>query len=223
MRQQLHSAKPRSVTQPRLIGGRPCLDFVNTLAWRGTERPAEGLASYDDLATWSARAGLLPPRDGTALRRRAAAHPELAEATLRRAYVLREALHRLFTGATARARDADLAAVNAELGRAPARRCLVLTGDAFAWTRRQRNGGLDAMLWPIVWSAAELLVERPPGPTPARVKACANAHCGALFYDTSRNRSRRWCAMEDCGNRAKARRHYARTKVGGVTAADLRA
>ncbi len=49
---------------------------------------------------------------------------------------------------------------------------------------------------------------------PARVKACAEAGCGTLFHDTSRNRSRRWCAMEDCGNRAKARRHYARTRSG---------
>lgn len=202
--------EPRPVTEPRLIGGSPCLDFVNTLEWRGAERPAERLASYDDLATWSARAGLLSPRDVEALQHRAAAHPKLAEATLRRVYVLREALHRLFTGATAR--DADLAAVNAELDHAPARRCLALTGDGFAWTRQQRNARLEAMLWPIVWSAAELLVERPPGPTPARVKACADADCGALFYDTSRNRSRRWCAMEDCGNRAKARRHYARTR-----------
>lgn len=202
--------KQRSVTEPRLIGGRPCLDFVNTLAWRGVERPTERLASYDDLATWSARAGLLSPRDVEALQRRAAALPKLAEATLRRAHTLREALHRLFTGATAH--DADLAAVNAELDHAPARRCLALTGDGFAWTRQQRNARLEAMLWPIVWSAADLLVERPPGPTPARVKACADADCGALFYDTSRNRSRRWCAMEDCGNRAKARRHYARTR-----------
>ena len=63
-------------------------------------------------------------------------------------------------------------------------------------------------------ATADLLVERPPGPTPARVKACADADCGALVHDTGRNRSRRWCAMEDCGNRATARRHYARTRSG---------
>jgi predicted RNA-binding Zn ribbon-like protein len=31
--------------------------------------------------------------------------------------------------------------------------------------------------------------------------------------DLSRGKTRRWCSMDDCGNRAKARRHYARGKV----------
>ncbi len=49
-------------------------------------------------------------------------------------------------------------------------------------------------------------------PSLARVRHCASASCGWLFVDVSRNHSRRWCDMEDCGNRAKARRHYARLK-----------
>jgi predicted RNA-binding Zn ribbon-like protein len=43
-----------------------------------------------------------------------------------------------------------------------------------------------------------------------RVRACANPRCGWMFVDTSRNRARRWCEMATCGNRAKARAHYAR-------------
>jgi len=46
-----------------------------------------------------------------------------------------------------------------------------------------------------------------------RVEECADDRCGWLFLDVSRNRSRRWCAMEDCGNRAKARRHYKRKRA----------
>jgi predicted RNA-binding Zn ribbon-like protein len=41
-----------------------------------------------------------------------------------------------------------------------------------------------------------------------RVKICPNCHW--LYFDESRNRSRRWCDMRVCGNRAKARRHYDR-------------
>ncbi len=42
----------------------------------------------------------------------------------------------------------------------------------------------------------------------ARVKFCADEECGWLFLDQSKNGSRRWCDMGDCGNREKARRFY---------------
>jgi len=47
-----------------------------------------------------------------------------------------------------------------------------------------------------------------------RVRECDGAACTWLFLDQSRNRSRRWCSMESCGNRAKARRHYHRQRAG---------
>ncbi len=46
-----------------------------------------------------------------------------------------------------------------------------------------------------------------------RLKVCAN--CGWLFLDRSRNRSRIWCDMTVCGNRAKASRHYRKVREGG--------
>jgi predicted RNA-binding Zn ribbon-like protein len=66
------------------------------------------------------------------------------------------------------------------------------------------------MLWPVARSAADLLTS---AEELARVGQCADDRgCGWLFFDTSRNHSRRWCAMKDCGNRAKARRHYRRQR-----------
>jgi predicted RNA-binding Zn ribbon-like protein len=200
----------RSAARLRLIGGRPCLDFVNTLAWRGGARPKDRLDSYGALITWSRRAGALSSREAAALRRRAAEKPALAAATLRRALSLREALHRLFTDPGGPGRDADLATVNSELESAPARRRLGQSAGGFAWARRDPGARLDRMLWPIVWSSADLLAGGALEPARGRITACADKDCGALFLDTSRNRARRWCAMEDCGNRAKARRHYAR-------------
>jgi hypothetical protein len=44
-----------------------------------------------------------------------------------------------------------------------------------------------------------------------RVKICPADDCRWAFYDTSRNRSRQWCSMEVCGNRAKARTHRQRS------------
>ncbi|MCB0153982.1 MAG: CGNR zinc finger domain-containing protein, partial [Anaerolineae bacterium] len=55
-------------------------------------------------------------------------------------------------------------------------------------------------------SAAELLTSDRLN----RVGQCAGESCGWLFLDTTRNHSRRWCEMEHCGNRAKAKRHYRR-------------
>ena len=46
----------------------------------------------------------------------------------------------------------------------------------------------------------------------SRVRRCAHPECVLHFYDTSPKRGRRWCSMAGCGNRAKAARHYARTK-----------
>jgi predicted RNA-binding Zn ribbon-like protein len=43
-----------------------------------------------------------------------------------------------------------------------------------------------------------------------RLKACRANDCRWAFTDDSRNRSRAWCSMAVCGNRAKARAYRAR-------------
>ncbi|WP_212911972.1 CGNR zinc finger domain-containing protein [Streptomyces sp. TS71-3] len=55
---------------------------------------------------------------------------------------------------------------------------------------------------------------------PGRLRACANPECRRFLLDRSKPNSARWCSMAVCGNRMKARRHYARTK-GAATAADV--
>jgi len=62
----------------------------------------------------------------------------------------------------------------------------------------------------VARSAAELLTSD----NVDRVRECEDDRgCGYLFIDQSKNRSRRWCSMESCGNRAKARRYYARLQA----------
>ncbi|WP_329243132.1 CGNR zinc finger domain-containing protein [Streptomyces canus] len=65
--------------------------------------------------------------------------------------------------------------------------------------------------WGPAWLAArnylELLTTAPD-----RIRSCAHDACVLHFLDTSRNGTRRWCSMATCGNRAKASRHYARSK-----------
>jgi predicted RNA-binding Zn ribbon-like protein len=47
-----------------------------------------------------------------------------------------------------------------------------------------------------------------------RLKQCPGERCGWLFMDGSRNRSRRWCEPNECGNRERVRNYYRRSRVG---------
>ncbi|MYV67193.1 hypothetical protein GT043_14890, partial [Streptomyces sp. SID2131] len=65
--------------------------------------------------------------------------------------------------------------------------------------------------WGPAWTAARDYLDL-LRTAPDRIRACAHEACILHFFDTSRNGTRRWCSMAVCGNRAKASRHYARTK-----------
>jgi predicted RNA-binding Zn ribbon-like protein len=84
---------------------------------------------------------------------------------------------------------------------------ILLTPKGFTWSWQTEKSALDRMLWSIARSSAELLTSEDIN----RVGRCEDDRgCGYLFYDTSRNKNRRWCSMESCGNRAKAKRYYQR-------------
>ncbi len=196
-------------------GGVPCLDFVNTLAWRLTDRPVEYLGSYEDLLAWGRQAGLLAPEETEVLSGWAATDPEQARGTLSRAVALREAIHRVLSAAIADERqdESALSALNRELSIALSH-LRVMTADsayAWGWDRSGDHGGirLDSPLWPVAQSAAELLTSSNLG----RVKVCDGEGCGWIFLDESRNGSRRWCDSRDCGNRERVRRHLARKRA----------
>ena len=198
-------------------GGVPCLDFVNTLAWRLTDRPMEYLGSYEDLLAWGRQAGLLAPDETEALSGGAATDSEEARATLSRAVALREAVHRVFFAAIAgEPRDESaLSTLNRELSEALSRlRVAPAAGDAYvwAWARSGEDGGgppLERPLWPVARSAAELLTSLKL----SRVKVCGGEGCGWMFLDESRNASRRWCDSRDCGNRERVRKYLARKRA----------
>jgi predicted RNA-binding Zn ribbon-like protein len=194
-----------------LSGGALCLDFANT--WGDRRRPeSDRLRSYPSLLAFAGQAGLLGRREATALARHARRAPAAAEGTLASARRLRDVLYRLFAAQARgrRAAPADLAAVNAALRDALPHLRLTRRGGGYSWGW-DGGGELAAPLHPIARSAAELLTSEELG----RVRECDGATCTWLFLDQSRNRSRRWCSMESCGNRAKAKRHYHRRRDVG--------
>lgn len=191
-------------------GGHLALDFVNTLDWRDRAQPVERLAGWSDLLDWLRRVRVLGAREAKMLAREARSAPRRAASHFHAALRLREASSRLFRAWLGRraADPADLALLNAQLRRSPTDRELVATASGYVW-RRAREGDAPALLLGILAQAtAELLTS----PELRRLRLCEGAGCGWLFLDLSPNRSRRWCSMESCGNRAKARRHYARRR-----------
>ena len=123
-----------------------------------------------------------------------------------RAHKLRDALFEVFA-AEARGR------------RAPGRALRALEAELSASYRRpqlERKDGRYQLTWAssapnvmsgdIVRSTVELLTSHDLG----RLRLCAADDCNWVFLDHSKNGSRRWCDMNVCGNRAKARRYYAR-------------
>jgi predicted RNA-binding Zn ribbon-like protein len=193
-----------------LVGGAFCLDFTNTASSRGTVNQRERLLSYSDLITWGERTTLLDAATATHLRALAGTQPDVAEHVRVRAIAVREVIYRIFAAIShgERPDSADLTAFNSLLVETARHRRLVEGEACCQWQWIEGDEPLERVLWPVVQSAADLLT----GPELDRVKICMNDPCSWLFLDASRNRSRRWCDMNDCGNRAKARRHYARKK-----------
>ncbi len=188
-----------------------CLDFANTADWHASEHPTDRLTSYGDLVRWSSHAGLITDADVRSLLHEADRRPGESRRAFDRAIALREALYRIFSAGSHGRLPAkeDLATVNSAVADAMARSQIVPKETGFEWDWTGNGHHLQRMLWPIARSAGELLTSEEF----RRVGECADDRgCGWLFVDRSRNRSRRWCSMKDCGNRAKVRRHYHRQK-----------
>jgi predicted RNA-binding Zn ribbon-like protein len=191
-----------------LVGSDLAFDFTNTASGRGTPARQEHLRAPEHVIAWSRHAKLLTPEDGDTARDLIAARPELGRKLLARALELREIIYRI--GSAIAHRDAPPAADTDALARIHAA-CVASAKLApfrgnFVWSWRPADGLVEAILGPITLSALTLLVQSDV----SRIKQCAGDHCGWLFFDTTKNKQRRWCEMEVCGNRAKQKAHRAR-------------
>jgi predicted RNA-binding Zn ribbon-like protein len=191
--------------------GHVVLDYVNTLSWRTRAEKVEFLSNYSDLVTWGVISGLLTEEQARSyLEGERKAH-EQAAAVYLRSIALREALYHILSAYSSAGQPelTDIAVLNQELAQALSFRRLKWSEDGFNWSWEEGPGDLESLLWKIAGAAADLLTSA----TLERVGECQGVGCGWLFIDTSKNHSRRWCDMEGCGNRAKARRHYKRKQA----------
>ncbi len=198
---------PPPPPQFELDAGRLCLDFANTLGVFSGDH----LHVPDHLLAFAQQAGLVSDADLPRLLADLRDQPEAARALFTRARTVRHAIFNVFSAVVARrpAEAADLATLNDELAATLGQQRLVAEPDgSYDWGWRPGRLEPADVLRPIVRSAADLLTS----PDRVGVRQCAASDCAWLFLDTSRNRSRQWCSMQTCGNRAKARRYYERRR-----------
>ncbi|MCP3817747.1 CGNR zinc finger domain-containing protein [Streptomyces sp. A3M-1-3] len=175
-------------TDPRPLVGEPVsLDLLNT-RWMRDGEVQDLLTGVHGLRIWLASNGL----DG---RFRADA------ASLDHLLTAREALTRVVDSP---GDPAGPARVDAVLGHGRIRATLTTAGPG-------EQPEFEDVSWGAAWTAARDYLDL-LRTAPDRIRACAHEACILHFFDTSRNGTRRWCSMAACGNRAKASRHYARTR-----------
>ena len=193
-----------------LIGGRLCLNFVNSVGARRFSPSRkmtirdEKLNDYLDLLAWGRHAGALTKADAETLAHESSRHTKEAVAVFHRAIRLREAMYHVCNAKLShkQPKEADLLVLNEEIRLARGAEKLVFEEAGFDWQWSTPDSALDRVLWPVTRSAAELLTQDDL----SRLRQCGGEDCGWIFLDTSRNRGRRWCDMRDCGNLAKVRR-----------------
>jgi predicted RNA-binding Zn ribbon-like protein len=196
MPQALHSAEPGV----RLVGGRPALDFVNTLHdWY--RQPAEDyVPDGPHYLRWAERAGLLERREA-----RIAALGGVSPSTMTEVRRLREQLHEVFVACIEgrRPEAAAVAGLDTWVQRAWRAQTLAPEGGVqLVWKAEAIDAALP--LRRLALDALDILQTVPRD----RLKQCAaESKCGWLFVDESKNNSRRWCSMDTCGAESKMRRY----------------
>jgi len=191
-----------------LSGGALALDFANTVGGTHVSPTHDHLRDYGDIVRFAALAGGLAPSVAKRLAQRGERDPRRAAAVYELGIALREAVWAVFSALASGdvPRDSDLALIGDAAAAGAARSRLVYDRDGVGWSLPSDSDELERPLWEIARSAAELLTSGEHD----RIKECASTTCEWVFLDRSRNHSRRWCDMSDCGNRAKARRFQAK-------------
>jgi predicted RNA-binding Zn ribbon-like protein len=188
-----------------LVGGHLALDLVNTVEPRILNTDGrEHLISPAALLTWARRVSLLDDAEADQIAAAWQLNPDAERKELKAAIDLRESLYAALTALRAE-RTPDLAAINARWASAASRAVLQMTS---AGARLQ---AAPLIVDRLAFAAVDLLT----GLDLTRLRACPTDEggCGWLFLDHSRNNSRRWCVMADCGTQAKSRKLTARRRA----------
>jgi predicted RNA-binding Zn ribbon-like protein len=206
----------------KFIGGWLCLDFVNSVGGRKQreEKPypeniivKDKLENFDDFITWGKEIGIITEAENKYLLKLNSSERKETERTFKNAIELRESLFKIiFDVINNKEPDEKMVQIlNREYSSANENRKFVYIDHKIEWQFSKDPLKPDYLIWLVAESAVKLL----SSDIISRVKICAGDDCGWLFLDTSKNKSRQWCDMKDCGNVAKVRR-FRRNKIKAV-------
>jgi predicted RNA-binding Zn ribbon-like protein len=190
----------------KLIGGQLSLDLINTVSWPGTNREHDWLEPATNLTVWGQAVGLIDnaarDRIDNSLEKSDGAAKAQVESVKSVRTTLRDAIWPLAIGEVPTPKT--IRRLNQLLEQTSRQR--FIDPETLQW-RWATPTTVEGILAPVVWNAGEVMT----GVDPQRLGRCPS--CDWLFHDTTRNRSRRWCDMGDCGSRDKALRYYHRNKT----------
>jgi predicted RNA-binding Zn ribbon-like protein len=199
----------QDIFEMRLDGGNLSLNFVNTVYDRHGP-PYEGyLHNYLDLITWSHYTGAINTSQKKRLLEISRKNQDQANQIYKSSIQLREAIYEFIVSMIDRedVPPVNMPLINQWLSKAFSNLELTQLENRFVLDWKTENFGLESVLWPIIRSFVDLITSDDR----KRIKQCSN--CGWVFVDNSKNKSRRWCSMEICGNRVKAQRHAEKTRT----------
>lgn len=205
----------------RLVGGMAVLDFLNTCNGRrpdtSLDEVVDNLLSLEDVVHWFHHAGLISADEMAHYLLVVSNSPFQQSPALQRLIAFRESLYRLLLPIAEgqRLRDDSLEFLDQTLIDTSVCRVLTSTGYAAFWGWRPittLDEMIASLLGRLAIQAADLLTSSQLD----RLKVCATLSCDWLFLDTSKNGRRRWCQMNICGSREKARKALAAQQMLGI-------
>jgi predicted RNA-binding Zn ribbon-like protein len=199
----------QDIFEMRLDGGNLSLNFVNTIHDRYEEPFKDYLHHYLDLITWANFADAINSAQKKKLLQISQENQGGAKLVYKESIQLREAIYGYIVSFLNQDEIPSpiLQLINQWLSRAFSNLELNRVDRDCVLDWNPENFGLESVLWPIIKSFADLITSDARN----RIKLCSN--CGWVFVDNSKNNSRRWCSMETCGNRLKARRYAIKTRT----------
>ena len=193
----------------QLVAGHLALDFANTLDYRyDPDRLIDLLPNYERFLAFCRQSGVITAAQ---MRKLLDGQSESdSRRVLKEVIEFREALYFLILSAVQgrRAGGSHLRTLNRILSEVRALDEVVWHKRGFDRRSRDLTERPDGPLRQVVDAAVGLITSSDI----EDVRECSEKTCRWLFLDRSRNHSRRWCDMQLCGNRSKAKRFYARTR-----------
>lgn len=203
----------------KFVAGQLSLEFTNTVDARYEQKVKNSISfgigkdklnGFEDLVDWAKEVGILKESSAKQLIYISSQKVKESKQIFDRAIALRESLFRIFRQIINGLEpfEPDIELLNKESTEARNMQKLYYGGDKFFWRFETTSNDLSSIILPISLSGVELLMSDQI----ERVRQCPGENCGWLFLDTSKNRSRQWCDMKDCGNIAKVRRFREKLK-----------